>query len=66
MALSDCIRPLIPQVTEWKHIGNQIDAAMNFARTDFVKSCNGVREALPYQPRFHPVDIALLCSIQRS
>ena len=26
----------IPQPTEWQHIGNQIDAAMIFARADFV------------------------------
>ena len=28
---------VIPQPTEWQRIGNQIDAAMIFARTDFVK-----------------------------
>ena len=26
----------VPQPTEWQHIGNQIDAAMIFARADFV------------------------------
>ena len=29
-------RVLIPQATEWQHIGNQIDAAFIFARADFV------------------------------
>ncbi len=28
--------PVVPQPTEWQHIGNQIDAAMIFARSDFV------------------------------
>ena len=28
--------PSIPQATEWQHIGNEIDAAMVFARADFV------------------------------
>jgi hypothetical protein len=28
---------VVPQATEWQRIGNQIDAAMIFARTDFVK-----------------------------
>jgi hypothetical protein len=27
---------LLPQPTEWQRIGNQIDAAMIFARADFV------------------------------
>ena len=27
---------VIPQATEWQRIGNQINAAMIFARTDFV------------------------------
>jgi hypothetical protein len=26
------------QPTEWQHIGNQIDAAMIFARADFVNA----------------------------
>jgi hypothetical protein len=26
----------VPQPTEWQRIGNQIDAAMIFARSDFV------------------------------
>ena len=30
------LRVFIPQPTEWQRIGNQIDAAMIFARTDFV------------------------------
>ncbi len=30
-------RPSVPQATEWQRIGNQIDAAMIFARADFVK-----------------------------
>jgi hypothetical protein len=38
--VADCIanriRLAVPQPTEWQHIGNQIDAAMIFARPDFV------------------------------
>jgi hypothetical protein len=26
----------VPEATEWQRIGNQIDAAMIFARADFV------------------------------
>ena len=40
LRLSDCardgIRTVIPQTTEWQRIGNEIDAAMIFARTYFV------------------------------
>jgi hypothetical protein len=35
--VADCIRPVIPQPTEGQHIGNQINAALIFARADFVK-----------------------------
>jgi len=39
LRLSDCvahgIRSIVPQPTEWQRIGNQIDAAMVFARADF-------------------------------
>jgi hypothetical protein len=34
--VSDCIRFAVQQATQWQHIGNQIDAAMIFARADFV------------------------------
>jgi hypothetical protein len=27
---------VVPQATEWQHIGNQIEAAIIFARADFV------------------------------
>ena len=41
LGIADCVaystRPVIPQATEWKRIGNQIDAAMIFARAHFVK-----------------------------
>ena len=41
--ISDCVddrvRLGIPQFSEWQHIGNQINAAMIFARADFVKVC---------------------------
>jgi hypothetical protein len=42
----DCVRLAIPQPTEWQHIGNQIDAAMIFARTDFVNVHKGSVEPL--------------------
>jgi hypothetical protein len=32
----DRIRPIVPQPTKWKRIGNQIDAPMIFARVDFL------------------------------
>jgi len=35
--VADCIiRRVILQPSEWQHIGNQIDAAMIFARANFV------------------------------
>ncbi len=35
--LADCIIGLvIPQTTEWQHIGNEINATFIVARTDFV------------------------------
>jgi len=34
--VAECIRPVIPQATEWQGIGNQIGAAMIFARADFL------------------------------
>jgi hypothetical protein len=35
--VADCIiGRVIPQPTEWQRIGNQINAAMIFARADFV------------------------------
>ena len=38
--VSDCVRDgirlAIPQRTEWQRIGNQIDAAMIFARVNLV------------------------------
>ena len=41
LRVSDCITDrvwlAIPQPTEWQRIGNQINAAMIFARSDFVK-----------------------------
>ena len=40
LRLADCVLDrvwlAVPQATEWQHIGNQIDAAMIFARADFV------------------------------
>jgi hypothetical protein len=36
----DCrARILIPQPTEWQHIGNRIDTAFVCAPADFVKGC---------------------------
>jgi hypothetical protein len=37
--VADCmIWRVVPQATEGQHIGNQIDAAMVFARSDFVNA----------------------------
>jgi hypothetical protein len=30
------LRTTVPQATEWQHVGNEINAAMIFARADFV------------------------------
>ena len=47
---NDCIayrvRLTIPQPTEWQHIGNEIDAALIFARSDFVNVHKGSVEPL--------------------
>jgi hypothetical protein len=34
--IGSTVRVCVPQPTEWQRIGNQIDAAMIFARSDFV------------------------------
>jgi len=34
--LNRVIRLCVPQATEWQHIGNQVNAAMITARSDFV------------------------------
>jgi len=36
MLIDWVIRRVVPQATEWQRIGNQIDAALVFAREDFV------------------------------
>ena len=36
MLIDWIIRRVVPQPTEWQHIGNEIDAAFIFARADFV------------------------------
>jgi hypothetical protein len=38
--IADCIWLSVPQTTERQRIGNQIDAAMIFARADFVNVLN--------------------------
>jgi hypothetical protein len=39
-----CIRPSVPQPTEWQRIGNQINAAFIASRSDFVKMHEGQLE----------------------
>ncbi len=34
--IRDCVWLAVPQPTEWQHIGNQLNAAMVFARADLV------------------------------
>ena len=42
LCVIDCrARVLIPQATEWQRIGNQIDDAFVFARTDCVNIHSG-------------------------
>ena len=38
-SIADCIRFAIPQPTEWESVGNEVNAAMIFARADFVNVC---------------------------
>jgi len=40
-----CVQAVIQEPTEWQHIGDQIDAALIFARYDFVK-VNGMHSWL--------------------
>ena len=49
----DCIRLAIPQPTEWQHIGNQINAALIFARADFVNA-QGMHDAPASDSRANP------------
>jgi len=46
------IRRVVPQPPEWQRIGNQIDAAFIFARSDFVNvNANSVVDEIdPGQP----------------
>jgi len=48
LCVVDCVRDsvlfAVPQTIEWQRIGNQIDAASIFARTDFVFE-DGMRSA---------------------
>jgi len=53
LCVADCvIWRVVPQPTEWQHIGNQIDAAMVFAWSDFVNvNANSVVDEIdPGQP----------------
>jgi|GraSoiStandDraft_29_1057270.scaffolds.fasta_scaffold2631950_2 hypothetical protein len=34
--VADCVWLAVPETTEWKRIGNQVDAAIILARADFV------------------------------
>jgi len=38
--IADCIWFAVPQPTEWQHIGNQINTAVIFVRSDFVNVCS--------------------------
>jgi hypothetical protein len=52
---SDCvrdrIRTAIPEPTEWQYIGDQIDAAFMFARSDFVNVHQSQRRKLVFANR---------------
>jgi len=57
--VADCIRLAIPQPTEWRRIGDEIEAAFIFARVDFVKMTTTLRlhqaatvDSVPAQDRF--------------
>jgi hypothetical protein len=47
--VADCVLDrvwfAVPQPTEWQRIGNQIDAAMIFARSHFVKALEVLTDA---------------------
>jgi hypothetical protein len=36
LGVPDCVRFAVPEPPEWQRVGNEIDAAMIFARTNFV------------------------------
>ena len=56
LRISDCIadrvRFAVPQPPEWQCIGDQIDAAMIFARSDFVEVHSGFRETDNFRFQF--------------
>jgi hypothetical protein len=53
MALPTGVRLGVPRTTEWQRIGNQIDAAMVFARFDFVNVHQLQRRKLVFQSQVH-------------
>ncbi len=47
----------VPQATEWQRVGNQIEAALIFARADFVGiACFGLGERIVNQSLLTPPD----------
>ena len=55
--VADCIWLAVPQATEWQRIGNQIDAAFVFARTDCVNMYSGWQQHMVNRDAV----IALIC-----
>jgi hypothetical protein len=41
LRVTDCVWLAVPQATEWERIGNEIKAALVFARADFVTVFQG-------------------------
>jgi hypothetical protein len=70
LRIVDCIRLAVPQATEWQRIGNQIDAAMIFARRDLVFTCqknvNGTRAWLIFPGRARHRENAFTAALSRS
>ena len=44
-AVANCVWLAVPEPTKWQRIGNQIDAAMIFARADFVNVHGAARRS---------------------
>jgi hypothetical protein len=60
--VADCVWPAIPQPTKRERIGNQIDAAFIFARSDFVSVQHPVSAIEPSITTSKTKDIVIFIS----
>ena len=67
LCVSDCVRDgvwlAIPKPTEWQRIGNQIDAAMIFARAHFVNVDQLQRRNIVCQSQARLVVLVFSCVV---